>query len=76
MTDERKSFGRKGRLRFARNLPRFEACLADPTHPSDHSEFFAVREAYLSAFDEVFERHGLDALIFRQMREEIRSHVK
>jgi Asp-tRNA(Asn)/Glu-tRNA(Gln) amidotransferase A subunit family amidase len=64
-------FGPKGRMRFAHNLPGFEACLADPTRAPDLADFFALREAYLGAFDQVFQREGLDALIFPQMREEI-----
>jgi amidase len=64
-------FGPHGRLRFLHNLPQFAACLANPARPPDLSEFFAAKEAYLSVFEETFERHQLDALIFPQMREEI-----
>lgn len=64
-------FGPNGRLHFAHNLPGFAACLAEPTRPPDLAGFFAVREAYLGAFNEVLERQQLDALIFPQMREEI-----
>ena len=64
-------FGPNGRLQSAHNLPGFAACLSDPVRSPDLSAFFALREAYLSAFSEVFERHRLDALIFPQMREEI-----
>jgi amidase len=64
-------FGPKGRMQFAHNLSGFAACLANPTRAPDQTEFFSLREAYLHTFDEVFERHQLDALIFPQMREEV-----
>ena len=64
-------FGRDGVLAYLHDLPQFAACLADPSRPPDLSAFMAAKEAYLNCFDEVFERHGLDALVFPQMHEEI-----
>ncbi len=61
-------FAPGGVLDFMPELPQFAACLADPARPPDLSEFIAAREAYLATFDEVFARHGLDALVFPQMR--------
>jgi hypothetical protein len=64
-------FGPEGQLSYMHNLPGFAACLADPSRPPDLSEFMAAKEAYLKLFDEVFQRHNLDALVFPQMREEL-----
>ncbi len=66
-------FGPEGRMSYLHTLPRFAACLADPSRPPDLSEFIAAKEAYLGLFDEVFERRQLDALVFPQMREELPS---
>jgi amidase len=70
-TESDNIFGPKGRMQFAHNLSGFAACLANPSRAPDQTEFFALREAYLYTFEEVFERHKLDALIFPQMREEV-----
>ncbi len=63
--------GQDGLLAYLHGLPQFAACLADPSRPPDLSEFMAAKEAYLNCFDEVFERHGLDAVLFPQMHEEL-----
>ena len=70
-TAKQNAFGPNGVLSFMPNLPRFAACLADPARPPDLSEFIAVKEAYLEAFDAVFTRERLDALAFPQMRWEL-----
>lgn len=62
-------FGPSGVLGFMPNLPQFAACLADPERPPDMSEFIALREAYLTIFEDVFVRERLDALVFPQMRD-------
>src|SRR5579871_201963 len=64
-------FGPGGVMAYLHLLPQFVACLADPSRPPDLSEFIAAKEAYLNVFDEVFERHGLDAVVFPQMHEEL-----
>jgi amidase len=64
-------FGQDGVLAYLHGLPQFVACLADPSRPPDLSAFMAAKEAYLNCFDEVFSRHGLDAVVFPQMHEEI-----
>ena len=70
-TAKQNAFGPNGVLSFMPNLPQFAACLADPARPPDLSEFIAVKEAYLEAFDTVFARERLDALAFPQMRGEL-----
>jgi amidase len=64
-------FGPSGVLSFMSNVPQFSQCRADPAHPPDQSEFIALREAYLEIIGDVFERNGLDALVFPQMRAEL-----
>ena len=64
-------FGPKGQMSYMHSLPGFAACHGDPSRPPDLSEFMAAKEAYLQVFDEVFQRHDLDALVFPQMREEL-----
>lgn len=63
--------GKDGVLGYLHGLPQFAACLADPSHPPDLSQFMAAKEAYLNCFDEVFDRHDLDAVAFPQMHEEL-----
>lgn len=63
------AFGPTGALRYLADLPALQACLADPGQPPDMSEFHAAREAYLTIFTEVMDTHGLDALVFPQMRD-------
>lgn len=70
-TAEEDAFGPDGVLRALRHLPELEACIADPASPPDLSGFLAVREAYLALFTRVMDEHGLDALVFPQMRAEL-----
>ncbi|WP_238313029.1 amidase [Methylobacterium crusticola] len=63
------AFGPRGVLHFMHQLPQFAGSLADPTAPPDLSDFLAAREAYLATFADVMARHGLDALVFPQMRD-------
>lgn len=64
-------FGPNGVLAFMRSLPQFEAALANPSLPPDISEFIALKASYLQIFEKVFNEHGLDALVFPQMRCEL-----
>ena len=64
-------FGPTGVLRYLHAIPAFAPILADPTAPPDLSAFTALREAYLAIFDAVMEAHGLDGLVFPQMRDEL-----
>ena len=68
-TAKEDAFGPSGVLSFMHNMPGFTACLDDPTRPPDMSAFIALREAYLAIFDTVFEKAGLDAVVFPQMRD-------
>ncbi len=65
------AFAQDGVLGYLHSLPQFADCLADPARPPNLSEFMAAKEAYLNVFDEVFMRHGLDAVLFPQMLEEL-----
>ena len=60
-----------GVLSYMSALEPFVACRANPTAPPDLSAFAALREAYLAIFEEVMDRHRLDALVFPQMRDEL-----
>ena len=64
-------FAPGGRLAYLHDLPAFGPCLADPSAPPDMTPFLRAREAYLSIFDAVMDAHGLDALVFPQMRESL-----
>lgn len=65
------AFGPRGVLHMMHEVPPFARCLAEPTTPPDLSEFLAVREAYLTIFNDVMARERLDALVFPQMRDEL-----
>ena len=64
-------FAETGVLFYMAALPACIASRADPTAPPDLSEFLALRESYLSIFEETMAKHALDALVFPQMREEL-----
>lgn len=66
-TEAEDPFAPGGVLFLLNDLPGFEACLADPRAPPDLSSFIAVRESYLSIFDEVMAREQLDGLVFPQL---------
>ena len=63
------AFGPGGVLAYLHLLPRFAACLADPTTPPDMSDFLAAKLAALSIFNATMDAAGLDALVFPQMRD-------
>jgi len=60
-------FASDGVLNYLAGFPEFEACKSSPSTPPPLKTFFAAREAYLTAFNEVMERHCLSALVFPQM---------
>ena len=64
-------FAPGGVLFYMSALEPFKKCRANPTVPPDLSDFLALRESYLTIFEEVMERHQLDALVFPQMRNEL-----
>lgn len=64
-------FGPGGVLSFLPNMPDFCAAMVDPTKAPALPHFIAAKMAYLTLFDDVFDQHELDALVFPQMREEI-----
>jgi aspartyl-tRNA(Asn)/glutamyl-tRNA(Gln) amidotransferase subunit A len=64
-------FAPGGVLFYMAALDPFIACRADPTRPPDLSAFVALRESYLAIFERVMAEHGLDALVFPQMRDEL-----
>ena len=60
-------FGPEGILGgHAVTMPILRKSLEDPTAVPDLSEFLAVRQAYLRAFNAVMDQHRLDALVFPQ----------
>ncbi len=62
-------FGPEGVLKGMPALPAFKACLDDPTHPPEMTDFILAREASRAILDAVMTEHRLDALVFPQMRE-------
>ncbi|KMO16930.1 amidase [Methylobacterium indicum] len=62
-------FAPGGVLDWMNQVPAFAPCLADPLAPPDLSDFLSLRERYLAIFDAVMAEHGLDALVFPQMRD-------
>ncbi len=60
-----------GVLGYMSYLPETEFSKQNPTVPPPLKDFLAAREAYLEIIEEVFTRHGLDALVFPQMRNEL-----
>lgn len=70
-TSAEDAFAPGGVLAFLPNLPDFREAMKDPTKPPELPQFIAVKAAYLSVFNSVFDAHKLDALVFPQMREEL-----
>ena len=64
-------FAPGGVLSFMPALPAFRACLDNPDRPPDMSAFIEAREAYQAVFDVVMAAHGLNALVFPQMRDDL-----
>lgn len=70
-TQAEDAFGPGGVLGYLHLLPRFAACLADPTVPPDMSDFLAAKLASLEVFNATMESAGLDALVFPQTRDKL-----
>ena len=70
-TEKEDPFGPKGVLNFVPNLPQFAAALANPSRPPDISEFIALKEQYLTIFEDVFANYRLDGCVFPQMLQEL-----
>jgi Asp-tRNA(Asn)/Glu-tRNA(Gln) amidotransferase A subunit family amidase len=70
-TENENPFGPTGLLCSIPSLPQFAAILANPSQPPNISDFIAVKEKYLTIFDEVFARYHLDACVFPQMLQEL-----
>jgi len=64
-------FGPGGVLSFLPSLPDFREAMKNPTRPPELPEFIALKNAYLTIFNGVFDDQKLDALAFPQMREEL-----
>jgi Asp-tRNA(Asn)/Glu-tRNA(Gln) amidotransferase A subunit family amidase len=64
-------FGPAGILGYLPNLPGFDACRANPDLAPAQAEFVQLKASYLTIFETVFAREGLDALVFPQMRNEL-----
>ncbi|MCJ2076343.1 amidase [Methylobacterium sp. E-025] len=65
------AFAPGGVLHYLHAIRAFAPILADPSAPPDLSSFLTVREAYLAIFERVMDEHGLDGLVFPQMRDEL-----
>ncbi|HEX3638541.1 MAG TPA: amidase [Paraburkholderia sp.] len=62
-------FGPSGVLTYMSSLPDMEANLRDAAAPPVIGAFYALRETYLSIFEEVMTKHALDGLVFPQLRD-------
>jgi Asp-tRNA(Asn)/Glu-tRNA(Gln) amidotransferase A subunit family amidase len=60
-----------GALGYMAYLPETEFSKQNPTLPPPLKDFLEAREAYLDLIDIVFAEHGLDALVYPQMRNEL-----
>lgn len=70
-TREEDAFAPGGVLAYLHLLPRFIACLADPTVPPDMSDFLQAKRASLAIFNATMDAAGLDALVFPQTRDKL-----
>jgi amidase len=62
-------FAAKGVLSYMTSLPDLAENLRDPSAPPVTKAFFALRETYLTLFEDVMEQHALDGLVFPQLRD-------
>lgn len=62
------AFAPEGTLGYMSHVPAFVESAKSPGTPPDMSAFIALRETYLNIFNSVFDKHGLDAVIYPQMR--------
>ena len=67
-TKKEDAFGPKGTLSYMSHVSAFVESAKSPSTPPDMTAFIALRETYLDIFNTVFDKHGLDAVIFPQMR--------
>jgi Asp-tRNA(Asn)/Glu-tRNA(Gln) amidotransferase A subunit family amidase len=67
-TQKEDAFGPEGTLSYMSHVPAFVESAKNPSIPTDMTSFIALRETYLNTFNMVFDKHGLDAVIFPQMR--------
>lgn len=56
---------------YASALPGLQTALENPTAVPDMTEFTELRAEYLRIFDEVMDKHDLDAMVFPQQLEAI-----
>ena len=70
-TSSENPFEPGGVFAFMPSLQDFRAAMEDPTKPPAMPEFIALKAAYLTIFNAVFDAHKLDALVFPQMRQEL-----
>jgi Asp-tRNA(Asn)/Glu-tRNA(Gln) amidotransferase A subunit family amidase len=68
-------FAPTGALSYVTASPVFQACRAHPAAPPDMSEFARVRATYLDILHATLDAHGIDALVFPQMREALPPRV-
>ncbi|CAN7688981.1 amidase [Caballeronia sp. LjRoot31] len=61
--------GPSGVLTYMSTLPDMEANLRNAAAPPVISAFYALRETYLSIFEDVMTKHALDGLVFPQLRD-------
>ncbi len=67
-TQKEDAFGPEGVLSYMSHVPDFVESAKSPSKPTDMTSFIALRETYLDIFNSVFDKHGLDAVIYPQMR--------
>ncbi|MEO7129654.1 MAG: amidase, partial [Rhodoferax sp.] len=67
-TQKEDAFGPEGTLNYMSHVPAFVESAKSPSTPTDMTPFIALRETYLNIFNTVFDKHGLDAVIYPQMR--------
>lgn len=67
-TEKEDAFAPEGTLGYMSHVPAFVESAKSAGTPPDMSDFIALRETYLEIFNSVFDKHGLDAVVFPQMR--------
>lgn len=64
-------FAKGAILGYLHELADFREAIKSPETPPALPEFTALKDAYLTFLDEVFERHQLDGLVYPQMLQEL-----
>lgn len=67
-TQKEDAFGPDGTLNYMSHVPAFVESAKSPSIPTNMTSFIELRETYLDIFNTVFDKHGLDAVIYPQMR--------